>query len=79
MLLLPVNKTELKIIKLNQVVSIYPNSVLFKKNIMEENENVCIIFYEVIKLNKSYIRHNIPVNKNLLFQIADFYFLNKTE
>lgn len=76
---LPVNKTELKIIKLNQVVSIYPNSVLFKKNIMEENENVCIIFYEVIKLNKSYIRHNIPVNKNLLFQIADFYFLNKTE
>ncbi|CRG96953.1 pre-mRNA-splicing factor ATP-dependent RNA helicase PRP2, putative [Plasmodium gallinaceum] len=76
---LPVNKNELKIIKLNQIVSIYPNSVLSKKNIMEENQNVCIIFYEVIKINKSYIRHNIPVNKDLLFEIASFYFLNKNE
>ncbi|CRH02743.1 pre-mRNA-splicing factor ATP-dependent RNA helicase PRP2, putative [Plasmodium relictum] len=76
---LPVNKNELKIIKLNQIVSIYPNSVLSKKNIMEENQNICIIFYEVIKINKSYIRHNIPVNKDLLFEIASFYFLNKNE
>ncbi|KAI4835024.1 pre-mRNA-splicing factor ATP-dependent RNA helicase PRP2 [Plasmodium brasilianum] len=76
---LPVNKHELKIIKLNQIVSIYPNSVLSKKNIMEENQNACIIFYEVIKINKSYIRHNIPVNKDLLFEIASFYFLSKNE
>ncbi|SBS88692.1 pre-mRNA-splicing factor ATP-dependent RNA helicase PRP2, putative (PRP2) [Plasmodium ovale curtisi] len=75
---LPVSKNELKIIKLNQIVSIYPNSVLSKKNIMEENKNGCIIFYEVIKINKSYIRHNIPVNKDLLFEIAAFYFHNKS-
>ncbi|KJP88749.1 hypothetical protein AK88_01630 [Plasmodium fragile] len=74
---LPVNKTELKIIKLNQVVSIYPSSVLAKKNIMEEHKNACIIFYEVIKINKSYIRHNIPVNKDMLYEIASFYLLSK--
>ncbi|GAW83692.1 pre-mRNA splicing factor RNA helicase [Plasmodium gonderi] len=74
---LPVNKNELKIIKLNQIVSIYPNSVLSKKNIMEENKNACIIFYEVIKINKSYIRHNISVSKDLLYDIASFYFHNR--
>ncbi|CXJ24505.1 pre-mRNA-splicing factor ATP-dependent RNA helicase PRP2, putative [Plasmodium berghei] len=74
---LPINKTELKIIKLNQVVSIYPSSVLSKKNIMEEYHNSCIIFYEVIKINKSYIRYNIDVNKDLLFEIASFYFFTK--
>ncbi|ETB61821.1 hypothetical protein YYC_01633 [Plasmodium yoelii 17X] len=74
---LPINKTELKIIKLNQVVSIYPSSVLSKKNIMEEYHNSCIIFYEVIKINKSYIRYNINVNKDLLFEIASFYFFTK--
>ncbi|CAA9991105.1 pre-mRNA-splicing factor ATP-dependent RNA helicase PRP2, putative [Plasmodium knowlesi strain H] len=74
---LPVNKNELKIIKLNQVVSIYPSSVLAKKNIMEEHKNACIIFYEVIKINKSYIRHNIPVTKDMLYEIASFYFLSK--
>ncbi|ANQ11051.1 ATP-dependent RNA helicase [Plasmodium coatneyi] len=74
---LPVNKNELKIIKLNQVVSIYPSSVLAKKNIMEEHKNACIIFYEVIKINKSYIRHNIPVSKDMLYEIASFYFLSK--
>ncbi|VTZ71160.1 pre-mRNA-splicing factor ATP-dependent RNA helicase PRP2, putative [Plasmodium chabaudi chabaudi] len=74
---LPINKSELKIIKLNQVVSIYPSSVLAKKNIMEEYHNSCIIFYEVIKINKSYIRYNIDVNKDLLFEIASFYFFTK--
>ncbi|KMZ77728.1 pre-mRNA splicing factor RNA helicase [Plasmodium vivax India VII] len=74
---LPVSKNELKIIKLNHVVSIYPNSVLAKKNIMEEYKNACIIFYEVIKINKSYVRHNIPVSKDMLYEIASFYFLGK--
>lgn len=76
---LPINKKELKIIKLNQIVSIYPNSVLSKSDMMEGNQNLCVLFYEVIRITKSFIRYNIPVNKDLLFEMAPFYFYNKGE